>query len=186
MTLTGAKEAVVADFLKAFGQDVLQETTDELLGGEGAAFPMAGGPVAIAEGDLTVLKFKDAAVGKGNPEDIGGQILEGGLTRANRLAVNDPLLPPDLGGNLLDQPGLGQGGAELAPKQAGQGLDMNEEGIASAQPSLTIAGQTASGDEVMNMGMITQVAGPGLQHPQETDLPADKARIGGQSLQSGR
>jgi hypothetical protein len=33
VTLAGAKEAIIADFLETSGQDVLQETADELLGG---------------------------------------------------------------------------------------------------------------------------------------------------------
>jgi hypothetical protein len=34
--LTGGEEAVIADFLEAFGQDVLQEAADEFLGRQGA------------------------------------------------------------------------------------------------------------------------------------------------------
>jgi hypothetical protein len=102
MTLTGAKETVIADFLKTLGQDVLQEATDKLLGREGATFPVAGSPVTVTERHLPVLKFKDTPVGEGDPKDIGGQILESGLTCPDRLAVNDPLLPPDRGRNLLE------------------------------------------------------------------------------------
>jgi hypothetical protein len=35
---TRAEKAIVAHFDEAFGQDVLQETTDELLSGKGAGF----------------------------------------------------------------------------------------------------------------------------------------------------
>ena len=37
----------------------------------------------------------------------------------------------------------------------------------------------------MDVGMVSQVAGPGLQHTQEANLTTDKARVVGQFLQSG-
>jgi len=101
VTLARAKEAVIADFLEGFGQDVLQETTDELLGGQGARFPMAGGAVTVAESDLALLKFEDTSVGESDAKNIRGQIPERCLTGADRLAVDDPFLAPDLGRNLL-------------------------------------------------------------------------------------
>jgi hypothetical protein len=118
MTLARAEETVVADLLKTFGQDVLQEATDELLGGEGAGFPAAGGAVTVAERDLTLLKFKDTPIGEGDAKNIGSQILEGRLTGANRLTVDDPGLPPDRGRDLVEQFGLLQGSAKLGPKQS--------------------------------------------------------------------
>ena len=139
MTLTGTEETVIADFLEAFGQDVLQETTDELLGGQGAGFPVAGGAVAVTKGDLTLLKFKDTPVGESDPKDIRGQILEGGLTGSHWLAMDDPRLSPDLGRNLLDQVCLLQGGPKLGPKETGQRLDVNEESVTSAEPGLPIS-----------------------------------------------
>ena len=118
ITLARAEETVVADLLKTFGQDVLQEATDELLGGEGAGLPAAGGAVTVAERDLTLLKFKDTPIGEGDAKNIGSQILEGRLTRADRLTVDDPRLPPDRGGDLVEQLGLLQGSAKLGPKQS--------------------------------------------------------------------
>ena len=61
---------------------------------------------------------------------------------------------------------------------------MNKEGIAGAEPGLPVSGQAAAGNEVMNVGMVGQIAGPGLQHPQQTDLTAEEARVVGQFLQS--
>jgi hypothetical protein len=186
VALARAEKAVITDLLKPLGQNVLQEATDELLSREGTRFPVTGGPVTVTEGDLTVLTLENPPIGESHPEDIRGQILESGLTGANGLTVDDPLLPPDRGRNSLGQSCFLQGGPKLGSKEAGEGLDVNEEGIAGTPPGVTVSGQTAAGDEVMNVGMVSQVAGPGLQHPQETKLPADKAGIGGQSLQSGR
>ena len=60
---------------------------------------------------------------------------------------------------------------------------MDKEGIAGAQPGLPISRQPAAGDKIMDVGMVSQVAGPGLQHAQETNLTADKAGVVGQLLQ---
>ena len=86
------EEAEVAYLHEAFGEDVLEETVDELIGGEGAKFEQAGVGRVIAEGDLVVLELDEAAVGEGDAEDIGGQVLEGRASIANRLAVHDPVL----------------------------------------------------------------------------------------------
>ena len=101
MTLARAEETVVADLLKTFGQDVLQEATDELLGGQATCFAVAAGAVAVAKGDLAVLEFEDTVVGESDAEDIRGQVLQSGLTRADRLTMDDPLLPPGRWRNLV-------------------------------------------------------------------------------------
>ena len=186
MALAGAKEAIVADFLEALGQDVLQETVDELLGGEGAGFPVVGGVLPVAESDLSVLKFEEALVGESDAEDIRSQILERCLAGADGLTVDNPLLPPDLGWNLLQQLCLFQGRSKLGSKETGEGFDMDKEGIVGAQPGLPLSRQPAAGDKVMNVGMVSQVAGPGLQDAQETKLTADKAGVVGQLLQGRR
>jgi hypothetical protein len=69
--------------------------------------------------------------------------------------VDDPFLRPDGSRHLVKPPRLFQGGAELAPKQAGERLNPDEEGVAGAQPGLTIA-DSPRRDEVMDVGMITQ------------------------------
>jgi hypothetical protein len=119
---------------------VLQEAPDEFLGGQGAAFPTAGGTSAVTESDLAILEFEKAGVGEGDPKDIGCQILEGGLPRADWLTMDHPVLSPDLGGDLVEQVSLDQDGPELAAKQAGQRLDPDEKSVAGAPPALSIGG----------------------------------------------
>ena len=65
----------------------------------------------------------------------------------------------------------------------GKRLDVNKEGVAGAKPGLAIGGQPPARDEVMDVGMITQVAGPGLQDAQQANLTADKAGVLGEFLQ---
>jgi hypothetical protein len=100
VTLTGTEQAVIAHLLKPFRQDVLQEAPDELFRRQGAAFPVTTVALSIAKGDLTVVHFEDTVVAESHSKDVRGQILQGGLTDADRLAVGHPLLSPDMSGHL--------------------------------------------------------------------------------------
>ena len=55
---------------------MLQDTVDEFFGGEGAELKLAGIGCPVAEGDLPILQFHQAAVANGNSKDIGGQVFE--------------------------------------------------------------------------------------------------------------
>ena len=87
------EKAIIAHLDKALGQDVLQETVDEFLGGQRAELGLAGVGF-VAEGDLVVLDLDDAAIAEGDAKDVGGEILERGAAIADRLAMHDPLLLP--------------------------------------------------------------------------------------------
>lgn len=71
-TLGGAEEAEIAHLHKAPGQDMLEETVDELFSRESAELELASIGRAVAKSDPIVFEFYQAAVTDGNPEDIGG------------------------------------------------------------------------------------------------------------------
>lgn len=102
-SLRGAEETEIADLDEASGQDVLEEAVDELFGREGAIGVLAGSGRAVAKSDLVVFEFDEAAVGDGDPEDVGSEILEGGAAIADRLAVDDPVLLPDGGREIVGE-----------------------------------------------------------------------------------
>ena len=79
---------------------------DELLGGDSAELELAGSGRAVAKGDLVVFEFYEAAIADGDPEDVRGQVLESGASIANRFAVNDPLLLPDGGRDIVGEVGF--------------------------------------------------------------------------------
>lgn len=72
----GGQETVVADLHEAMGQDVLEETADELQdierGGPGAVAAM----LAISKGDSAMFDREDAVVRDGDLEDVGRQVLQ--------------------------------------------------------------------------------------------------------------
>ena len=104
-----AKETVIAHLDKGMREDMLEETLKELLHGKRTFFELAGIGNAVLKGNLrifhgtAVIKRKQAPITDGNAMNIGSQILESGLPIANGLAVNDPFLSPDPGGNLVKE-----------------------------------------------------------------------------------
>jgi hypothetical protein len=164
-------------------ENMLKEALKEVLDRKSARFELAGIGGAILEGNLggfhAAARFerKQAAIADGNPMDIGSEIFKGGLPIANGLAVHDPLLRPDLGGDLLKEIGFLQTALEGSAKQPGECPHRQEEPLASRQPGLAIGVQAASGSEVMHMRMKDQVAGPGVKDTHQTDLAADMARV---------
>ena len=97
----GAQEAVVADFLKPLRQQMIEETADELCDLQVDPACLSRLFVAKAESNHSLLARKQAVVGNGHSEHIAGQILQGMDPIPRGLAMNDPILLPDLGGDLI-------------------------------------------------------------------------------------
>ena len=104
--LGGAEEAEIADLDETPGQDVLEEAVDELIGGEGTEFDLAGSGRAVFEGDPVVFKFDQAAVADGDPEDVESQVFEGRAAIADRFAMDDPILHPNAGRDIVGEAGF--------------------------------------------------------------------------------
>ena len=117
-----AKETVIANLHKSMGENMLEETLKELLDRKRTLFELSAIGSAVLKGDLgtfhtaAIVKRKQTTIADGNAMDIRSQILERSLTISNRLAMNDPLLRPDLGGNLLKEFGFLQTAPEGSPK----------------------------------------------------------------------
>ena len=92
------EEAEVTYLDEAPGEDMLQEAVDELFGGEGAELGLSGIGSAITKSDLIArsVQFDQTVVADGDAEDVGCQVLQCGAAIANRFAVGDPLLFPDV------------------------------------------------------------------------------------------
>ncbi|MEJ2365865.1 MAG: YmdB family metallophosphoesterase, partial [Deltaproteobacteria bacterium] len=90
---------------------------DELLSRQRAAFGFATVAVFVGEGDLIVFYLQNTAVAQGDAEDVGGEILQGGLPIAHGLTVHHPVLLPGVGRDCLKQACLTQDVSELGPKE---------------------------------------------------------------------
>ena len=96
----------MTDFHKAIGQDVLEEPAGKLHDVEvGGAWARTAGFTG-GEGDGAVFEAHDTAVGESDPEDIGGEVGEGGVSVVIRLTVDVPGDGPDLRVDVLQQSGV--------------------------------------------------------------------------------
>ena len=89
-----SQEAERADADKAAGQDVEQETAQELLRRERHVFVLISvGIILPAESNLVMLESHEAMVGDGHAMGVAGEIAEHMMGTAERwLGVDDPVL----------------------------------------------------------------------------------------------
>lgn len=179
----GTEQAVGADLDEAAGQDVLEEAPDEILRTKPDALDLLGAIVPITEGDLGLFEAFDPAVGDGDAKDIPAEVLQDLLAVAGVLAVDDPVLLPDGGWDLIEPAPFLESGAEFAAKDFAQGKAGNQEdGMAGLNPLLALAGKSAGADQQMDVGMIKQGPGAGVQDGQHRQSSAHIAGIPGQLL----
>src|SRR6266516_2880298 len=123
--------------------------------------------VPVAERHLALLEPFNAAVGDGDPKYVAAQVIEHLLSLAGVLAVNDPVVFPDGWRYLVEPAELVESGVELAAKDFAQGKARDQEGgMAGRDPVLAILGESAGADQQMDVGMIKQGPGPGMQDGQ--------------------
>jgi len=185
--LPGAEEAVVAQLGEAVGQDMLKEAADELRGRQGGDLLGFGLAVLVSKGDLAVFKFEDAIVAEGYPKEIRGQIFEHGLSAAGRLTVHDPVLLPGWRRHLAVEQSFLEGITELGAEDLAKSFDGRQKsGMLGGKPVLGIGGEAAGGHQIMDMGMVVEIAGPSLEDTDEAELATDPTGIEGQLLEGRR
>ena len=70
-----AKEAIIADALEPAGEDVKQETTDELLGGEGHHLLVVVVAIVLpTEADPAILHLGQAMIGDGDTVGVASEV----------------------------------------------------------------------------------------------------------------
>jgi hypothetical protein len=89
MSVRGSEQAIVTDFDEAFGQDVLKEAADKLLGGNGQESGLISGRTLVGKSHLAILEGEDPAVADGDAKDVRSEVFEGGLAGSYRLRVNE-------------------------------------------------------------------------------------------------
>src|SRR5437667_4774182 len=97
MTITGTEQPEVADFDEARREHVLEEATDELLGGHGGVPESISGRFFVGESEVAVLQFAEAVVTDGDAKDVRGEILESLGATADRFGMDHPGFAPDGG-----------------------------------------------------------------------------------------
>ena len=120
--VAGAGESIVSHFDKTTGEDVLQETANEFFSGQGAELGLTSFGIFVSKGHFAIFQFQDVVVADGHPEDVSGDVLHCGSPIADRFAVHDPFLLPDVFWNIVEKIGLSQSIPELGSKDPGEGF----------------------------------------------------------------
>jgi len=184
LPLSGAEQAVVTDLDEAAGEHVLEETTDELFSAEGATLELVSGRLFIRAAAVALMKVVETVVTNRDAADVRGEILEGLRPGAHRLAVDHPVFVPEALVDLGPELSLAQFITKLGAEDGGEGFDWDEEVFAGGAP---VAGssQPTAGDDVVHVGVIAELAGPGMQYSDQAQLSADEPWVLSQLLEGG-
>jgi hypothetical protein len=177
LAVRGCPEPIVANLVNTAGQDMLEEPANELLGGKGERFWGPAIAIGVTECHGTCVDGDDSTVGDRDAMNVAGQVVQNGVGPLDGgLAVDDPVLRPDGRRDAKLWEGVEHHVLEDATEDPGKGSDRQQVVLACRQP-LAFGGQTASGDEAVDMRMVGERSRPGMQDGQDTDQPADIVRV---------
>ena len=94
--------------------------------------------LAVGESDGAVFERDDAAVGDGDPEDIGGEVGEGRVAVVIGLTMDVPGDGPDLGVDVLQQSGLAHLLFVNGTVDRGEGFDGDKESGSRGSPGRAV------------------------------------------------
>jgi hypothetical protein len=175
----------MADPDEAAGQDVEQKPAEEGGGIErGEPGGVAMGAVPPAEGDLAVPQRDEPIVGEGDAIGIATEVGQDLLSPSEGgLAIHDPRLPrrprewapgvPVRSPNLLVVEGVLEQAQQLAAEDLGKDTHRQEEVAAGGDPAGVVDGEAPAGDDAVDMRMVEELLGPGVQDGGEADLRAE-------------
>lgn len=169
------EDAVVADFRRTLGQDVLKKPVDKLRCGKLDVADLVGLVVTVAETNDAIVERLQAAVDNGDSENVAGQIVEHFVAPAGVLRVNDPANLPDGGWSESKQSCLFESGAKLGAKDDRQcRIGNQEEWVLGISPGLPILSETSGGDEHVDVRMKQHGPRPGVKNGQRADAGAEE------------
>ena len=168
------QDPVIADALEAAGQDVEEKASNKLTGIQGHGLLQTVSVVVLAgEGDLGVLDANEAMIGNGYAVGVARQVIEDGIGACKRrFGMNDPFPASTVVEKRCKRVGFGQcfdrtmesqlallegvvqGLEEAAAKETGQDPDGQEEAVLAGYPALVVRGQSAAGDDTVQMRMV--------------------------------
>lgn len=196
---TGGVKAGVANGVLTFGEGMPEDAGDELAGGEGEVLAFGVVVVEVGEGDGGGVQVKAAIAAEGAALGVAGEV-EGDAAAVGvwgvdlEVPVGAPLVSDvgePVGAVVLGRQeqelmleGVGDGAEEPAAKELAQGFEGQEEGAARGAP-LTAGIEPAGGDQAVQVGVVTEVAAPGVQGHEQAGQGAEVVGIGAQVEQAG-
>ena len=127
MTISGAEQAIVTNLDESWWEDVLEEATNELFGGDGATLELVSGRLFVGESNLTVLQLFEAPVRDSDAKDVRGEVLEGLLAGAHGFGMDYPVLAPDARIDSREESSLFQMVAKLGAEDWRESFDGHQE-----------------------------------------------------------
>jgi hypothetical protein len=177
-------EAEVSDFHEAFRENVLEEAAEKLHGVERGGAWSSTARLAVGERDGAVFESHEAPVGDGDPEDIGGKVLESRVAISSRLRVDVPGEVPDVWVDVLEQSGLAHVFLEKGAVDRREGFDGDEEVVSGSEPLGAVLGKSTARDDVVDVGVVLELPAPGMQDTGETrKVSADEAFVFGEAFE---
>ena len=135
----------------------------------------------VANEDGTVLDFQNSRIGDGDSEDVRGKVFEACFAGTDGLGVDVPVELPELGRDLIEETGMLHFIAELGFKDDGESSDGEIKIGPGGVPETVGGGEGATGDDVMDMGVILQGSPPGMKDSEESrEISADVMFIQGE------
>ena len=167
--------------MKAVGQHVLQEAPDTFLGWESHGVPTMGPGVLRANTHVAIVEGEHPVVREGDTVDIPAPVAKHSFRALHaRLAIDDPRGSPDRRGDGQIRALLTHQGAAAAPEELRKRLDGHEGRRTSGSPFGPISRDPTGRDQAVDVRMVDQGPGPGMQHTQDPHQTAHVMRVRGE------
>jgi len=173
------EEAVAAHALQSLGQDVHGDAPQEVCDGQCAVGHALGLCLPIAEGDGLALFVvaKEVALGEDAPVEVAGEVFQDREATPHVLAVHDPFRWQC---RRQVYAGTDQGVEHFGTEDLGEGEGVEEilalEGAPQTHPSCALV-DAAPGDHDMQMGVIVEAPGVGVEDGAEADVGMEPGMV---------
>jgi len=175
----------VPDFGEAVRKDVLEGSTHKLKNLQFTASPFLLSAALIAEGDAAVGDADDPAGRDGDAEDIFREIAQCPFSVADVACIDDPVGFPDAWGHV--EPLCLEDLDELGAIDDRERLGVDIEPGGGTFPFGVLGVESAAGHDEVDMRVIVELAGPGVQDAGESGgVAPDEAWIFGQLFHGSR
>jgi len=198
------QEAIVADALKALGQNVQQEAANELAGGERhRLLSVAIAIVPPMEADFAVVDVEKAVIGDSNAmgvsRDVGQDLFGAGegrfgvdtpfcLSRGSEVALKGAAVAErfqaSAEGQSIGIEGLLQRAKEQPTEETSEHADGQKEVGPAADPTTAVGREPAAGDDAMQVRMMEQCLAPSVEDGEEAELCAEMLGVSSDCPQS--
>ena len=203
VAVAAGEQTEMAYAMESGRQDMQQKATDKLRGGQCHRLEAVLLAIVLpAEADEAVLDGQDAVVGEGHAVGVAAEVVEhtGGSVEG-RLGVDDPLglaQGPEVtveGYGIGERSeGAGQVQAALAvgvfepleeegAEAAREDADGQEEAGPAGDPAIALRGESAAGNDAVQMGVEGKIRTPGMQDGEEADRGTKVLGVGGDLAQ---